>query len=693
MLERSVALKKLNAPNSNTDDRKILLREAKMLARLRHPNIVTLYDLVEYEGDVFLAMEHVQGDMLSSRLTAGALPINLFMQVAEQLASAIEAAHDLGVSHGDIKPANIMLDECDTARLIDFGLAKFSDRYDLLATVTAGAEITTSLAGTLPYMAPEAIMGNTSDERADIFSLGAVFYEMLSGQRAFQSNSHGEVLQSVLNNTPPSLMKIRPEIPVTLALLVDRMLAKDPKARFQSMGDVHAALAAACGKRGVMGLLRLRLAHWARVLLRRRQTPHWAKVAAGVAVFGIVAWAGLVVTQDVAPPVSVRMERGVELVRHFDRKGAVKEAQDIFGRILGDDPAHAAAQAGLALSLIREYTSMETDPAILRRASAYAEAALKEDPHLAFANVAAGWAAEFNSDFARAHKLYDTAEMLDPNNPLMLEGRARTFKKQGNYDGAIFVLEKAIKAYPEDRIFYDDIGNIFSRKGEYEKAEEAYRSSIKIAPDNPRAYASLSHELHMQGKTGEAINVVQNGLKISRNSELYNNLGTYLYFQGQYNQAAQAFERTLEFEGNAHDYFYWANLADAYRWTSGRRGEAELAFLRAIQLLKVEINKRPNHPALHSRNALYHAKMGESETALASLEKVLSKGNLPPVQLYRATVTLEILGDRQGALIMLERTIDAGYTLIEISNDPELAQLRQDKDYQRLLARKGISYG
>lgn len=692
-LERSVALKKLNTLNSKIDDRKVLLREAKTLAQLRHPNIVTLYDFVEHEGDVFLAMEHIQGDMLSSRLVNGTLPIALFQKIAEQLSSAVEAAHDLGISHGDIKPANIMLDECDTARLIDFGLAKFSDRDDLLATVTTGAEITTSLAGTLPYMAPEVIMGNASDKRADIFSLGAVFYEMLSGQRAFQSSSHGEVLQNVLNYTPPSLMKTRPEIPPALALLVDRMLAKDPKARFQSMGDVYAGLVAVRGKGGAMEVLRVRLTHWVRVLLRRRQTPHWANVAAGAAAFGIVAWAGLVVTRDVAPPVSVRMERGVELVRHFDKKGAVKEAQDIFGRILSDDSEHAAAQAGLALALIREYTSMETDPATLRRASAYAEAALKADPHLALANVAAGWTAEFNSDFERAHQLYDAAEVLDPKNPLVFEGRARTLKKQGDYDGALEVLEKAVKTYPDSRVFYDDIGNLFSRKGNYKKAEGAYRSSIEVAPDNPRAYASLSHELHMQGRTNEAIGVIQDGLSIRENSELYNNLGAYLFFQGQYAQAVQAFERTLEFEGNAHDYFYWANLADAYRWAPGRQNDATLAYRRAMQLLQKDIDRRPNHPGLHSRMALYASKAGDKALAENSLEIAIRPPVAQPIIFYRAAVTSENLNNRDNALKMLSHAIEAGYPLNEIANDPELAQLRQDKNYQQLLTREGMNHG
>ncbi len=693
VLDRIVALKSLKSSDTPEADRKVILREAKTLAQLRHPNIVTLYELVEQNDETYLVMEYVDGAPLSERLKDGALPLNDALAIAGALMDGLSLVHGHDITHGDIKPGNIVLDKTDVPRLIDFGLATMSGRDDVLATVSAGGATVTSLAGTLPYLAPEVIMGQPADARADIFSLGAVLYEMLAGRRAFSADSQGATLQRVLNDEPPPLRDIRPEIPVVVEALVVRMLEKDVGQRFQTMARASAALAAARGDSSWAAGLKLRLRQVQRLLQRRRAAPQWAKIVVAAAAFGVIAWAGMVVTNDVAPPISVRMEQGIDLVRHFEKKDAVKDAQDLFGRILSDDPDHAAASAGLSLALIREYTSMETDPATLRRATAYAEASLKADPHLALANIAAAWAAEFNSDFVRAHELYDAAEVLDTGNPLTLEGRARALKKQGDYDGAMAVLEKAIEMHPDEAIFYGGLGEVCSRKGEYEKAEQAFRKSIALVPDNPIAYASLSHELHMQGKTAEAISVVQDGLKIERNAKLYNNLGAYLFFQGRYGQAAQAFERTLELEGNTHYYFYWANLADAYRWTPGKESDAALAYRRAIQLLQSDLSRRPNHPALNSRNALYHAKLGDKETARRSLDVVLARAELPPIQLYRATVTLEILNDRTAALDMLERTIDAGYAFNEIANDPELSVLRQDPAWQQLLARKEIIHG
>lgn len=690
VLGRTVALKSLRSQKRANADQKALLDEAKTLAQLSHANIVTLYELIEKDGAAFLVMEYVDGAPLSSRLKTGPLPVDDALCITEQLADALAAATALGVVHGDIKPGNIMIDSTGAPRLVDFGLAKFSNRDDALETLSATGGASTSLEGTIPYMAPEAVMGAAVDERTDIFSLGAVLYEMLTGRRAFDASNPGATLNCVLNDTPTRLRVLRPDAPQWVEDLIDAMLQKEPAFRLQSMLTVRERLAAR-GRRDWRMLAREYGARALRFVRKKRGAPQWLKIGAAVGAIAVTIWAGTIVTRDVAPPVSVRMERGIDLVRHFEKKGAVKEAQDIFGGILGDDPQHAAAQAGLALALIRQYTSMETDPATLRRATAYAEAALKQDPHLALANIAAAWAAEFNSDFDRAHALYDAADSLDPENPLTLEGRGRTFKKQGDYEAALTVLERAIEAYPEERVFYDDYGDMLLRTGQYFEAERTYKKLLSIHPDNTFGYAGLAQALHFQGKMDEAISIIQEGLTVAHNANLYNNLGTYLFYQGRYEQAVTAFERTLEIDGNSHKYFFWANLADAYRWAPNRKPDAALAYQRAIQLILDDIEGRPNHTGLHSRLALYAAKAGDKTFAMSSLIKATKLPVSQPIIFYRAAVTEEIIGNREKAIDMLERAINAGYALNEIANDPELENLRQDLKYQELLTRRGMN--
>jgi len=382
-----------------------------------------------------------------------------------------------------------------------------------------------------------------------------------------------------------------------------------------------------------------------------------------------------------------KMERGFTHVENFTPKGAISEAQSIFSGILANDPNHAAARAGLAFSIFREYTHLEQDPALLQRAKAHAEAALRKDEHLAIANVAVAWAAEFEGKFDRAHEYLDRADILDPRNMLSMEGRYRTYGKQGQIEKAGDILDMAIAAYPNRALFYTYRGTYFIRKGNLDASENDFRRAIALSPDSPRTYAQLAHNLHLQSQTDKAVGIIQQGLKINETALLYNNLGTYLFFQGQYGLAASAFEKTLELSGDSHDYLYWANLGDAYRWSKDKKNEATTAYRRALQLLQMELDRYPHDNNLKSRAALFNAKLGNLDKAQSYMDSFNLTANSPSIQLYRSVVTYEILSNRAKALQYLGATIKSNYPMIEILNDPELTLLRQDPDYHKLLAK------
>lgn len=383
---------------------------------------------------------------------------------------------------------------------------------------------------------------------------------------------------------------------------------------------------------------------------------------------------------------TAKLEQGLDYVKNFTQDGAIEKSQSIFSKILSDDPDHAAARAGLALAQMREYTHLERDPASLLRAKATAEASLRSDNHLALANVAVGWARELEGDFEGALKSFDRADILDPNNIFMLEGLARTYNKIGREEDTQNTLERAISLYPDEAIFYSYSGELLLAQNSFEHAESMFRHAITLWKDNPRAYAQLAHSLHLQDRTSEAISVLQDGLQINQTALLYNNLGTYLFFQGQYEMSAEAFEKTLELDGNSHEYLYWANIADAYRFVPSRKKDAYIAYDRALELLQVELDKNPTSRKLNSRAALYRAKRGDLEKAREYLALVPLDLSLSSSEYYRATVTYELLAERDSALDMLKRALKAGYPLTEIQNDPELENMRQDKKYHILLA-------
>ena len=385
--------------------------------------------------------------------------------------------------------------------------------------------------------------------------------------------------------------------------------------------------------------------------------------------------------------VQARLDDGFSNVQNFTVEDSIEEAQAIFNGILSQNPENTAARAGLAFSLFREYTQLERDPAVLKRATSHAETAFLQDEHLALSNIAAAWAAEFDGEFNRARELLDQADILNPNHPLALECRARLYGKSGQTQKAIDVIEATLKAHPENALFYDYLGQALVQKNKPEEAEVRFKQAIKLDPDNAQNYAQLAHSLYLQGRTEEAISEIQRGLSIDETPLLYSNLGTYLFFQGHYVLAASAFEKTLDLSGDTYSHLYWANLGDAYRWSENKTDEAATAYRWALQLLQTGLGNYPDNTNLKSRAAMLHAKLGNLDQARDFMNSFPLTPDSDNIQLYRAVVTYEILSDRPKALNCLEAALEAGYPLIEINNDPELSKLRQDPAYQRLLAK------
>jgi len=201
-------------------------------------------------------------------------------------------------------------------------------------------------------------------------------------------------------------------------------------------------------------------------------------------------------------------------------------------------PDNAAASAGLALAYIREYSSLESDPALLKQARALALTALEKNEHLALSHIAMGWAAEYQRDADKAFQYLERADLLDKDNPFVLESRIRLFITARNYEAAKIWTQKAIEIHPEIQIFHTFSANIYLMTNDLESAELYARQATSLDPENPWVYSSLGHILHLQNKTTEAIKTIQSGLEVRETASLYNNLGTYLFFQGYYDLAA-----------------------------------------------------------------------------------------------------------------------------------------------------------
>jgi len=242
-LKRQVALKVLPVEMAASRERvERFQREAEALAALDHPNIVTIYSVEEEEDVRFLTMQRVTGKRLAELILAGGMPLHSIFEIAIPLADALAAAHEKGVIHRDLKPSNIMVDDRRRVRVLDFGLAKLG----MEEAATSATELPTEpltregrILGTMPYMSPEQLEGSDLDGRSDIFSLGVVLYEMVTGERPFKGDTSVSLISSIVKDAPPEIETVRGDLPRHLSRVINHCLEKDPRRRYQSILDVR----------------------------------------------------------------------------------------------------------------------------------------------------------------------------------------------------------------------------------------------------------------------------------------------------------------------------------------------------------------------------------------------------------------------------------------------------------------------
>ena len=677
-LQRTVAIKRLK-PDLVRDQPDNLLQEARLAASLRHPAFIQIYSLEDDGHSKSIVMELVGGQTLHQLLSTTKLSRDQILDIVCQLADAMAQAHAAGLIHGDLKPANLMIEPSGQLRIMDFGLAR---QIDPLAT-ESGNMLQTQ--GTIAYLAPEILNGKQPSTLSDIYAVGVLMYEMMHGERPF-AHLHGLALAAAQVQSSCAQWPFSPHADQDMVALVRAICNPDPTARIPTMVAVNKAAQ------------RLSDAEPAATMppivsappISRR--PRHAIFLCAVAALLLAGGSIYLSTNENLPrhwlprmSEAGQISHGMSALRQFDREDSLDIAVENFGAILKKQPQHAAATAGLALAYAMRYANDRSDASWLQRADASAQAALSLNDQLALGYAAKSHVRGQQGRYEESLQLSEHALRLDPSNLFALNTRGEVLIRMQRYAEAENSIAIARKTHPNERLFIDQLGLLRFRQGNYSDAEKVFRESIKTTPDAVYAYANLSGALIRLGREDEALRVLQQGLEVRPNGQLYSNLGTALFSRGDYLGAAKAFEHAVSSsKGNSIAYLRWANLADTLRWIPGRERDSQEAYRRAAALIKPLLERSPENVTLASRMGLYAAKLGDKKTASTlSRKAVTTKPSNADIR-FRAAVAFEITGQRDAALAELTNAQQLGYPITLIGTEPDLLALRGDPRFDLL---------
>ena len=461
-LPRFVALKFL--PEGALADRMAVerfRREARALSTLNHPHICTIHDIDEYEGGPFIVMELMEGQTLKHRIGAGPIEFQEIIKLGLEISDALEAAHSKGIVHRDIKPANIFLSARSHAKVLDFGLAKLLHQSETQTTVDQLLR-TLGPVGTLPYMAPEQVLGREVDARTDIYALGMVLYEMAAGKRPFREDLHSHLTDDILHQVPPPPGRLRTGVPHQLEEMTLKCLEKDPGNRYQSASELLSALKS-IGAEPIFWLKKKwhdsagRIISWVRTMPTLKKG--WAAL---LATTGLVLI--LVVVKSAPSIARVYNNRGYDL----QRSGQIKAAIEDYRLALRLNSSYPEAHYNLA-------DAYEEIPDYDRAAEEYQKAINADFTfYQAYNNLSRLYILR-RRDYGAALRLLDRAMNLKPQEPSV------QYSLHKNYGWANFELHQ------------------------FGQAEQNLRFAVGLNSDRGAAHCLLAKVLDAQEKATVAL--------------------------------------------------------------------------------------------------------------------------------------------------------------------------------------------
>jgi serine/threonine protein kinase/tetratricopeptide (TPR) repeat protein len=728
-LEREVAVKVLRGDLLRDDAaRRRLRHEARALSRLNHPGIATLFDFDAQDGVDYLVLEFVPGETLATTLAAGPLPEARARAVALGIAEALEAAHEQDIVHRDLKPGNVMITPRGRVKVLDFGLAhRMVGGAESTASLTAGPE---ALAGTLPYMAPEQISGGTIDPRTDLYALGAVLFEMISGQPLVSGDSLAAFVHRIVYESPRSLLELKPGVSADMARLVERCLEKTPGRRFAGATALARALnelgrepAAADGSVApsrshppVTASPRLpdttRIRSLAVLPLENRSgdpeqeffvdgmTDALIADLARIGALRVISRTSAMRFKGTRKPLpEIARELKVDAIvegsalRSGDRVRITVQLIDAasdrslwsesYERDLVDILTLQSEVARAIAAKIRVHLTPDEQKRLARSAPVNPAA------HVAYLRGRHVWGQYNVGAFRESLQYYREALDVDPQYALAWAGIADSYEALANKnlvppgEGYPKAREAALKglAIDESRAELHATLAYVSRFHDWDwaEAERGFLHALELNPGYAYGRARYANLLSGLGRHAEAIAEAERALEFDPQSLVVHvAVGDVLFYAREYERSMDYYRRSLEIDPNFDSGH--TDLARSLEHV-GRYNEALAEFL-------VAQSGRDGQPPPSTGLAIYYTRVGRQPEAEAVIGRLLELSRRQFVSPYGLASYYAVTGENERALDWLERAYaQRDGTLVWIKVHPRLDGLRSEPRFREILSK------